>query len=569
MRLGPATRIDLAVTAFAIVVVALVALLTSIGSENNGAPEAMGPVQGVATLRADPEPGAYATRAIIEIGGDRLQLEATSGAATALLRRLSGERIFVEGEVGELPERLDWLRRRGVVGVMSTTSVAWWTAGAPAVGWANSLRRTLDSGAVSLPPDQRSLFAGFVLGDDRFQNDLVTDDFRGAGLGHLLAVSGSNVAFLLALLAPLIARLDLPYRVPCILAALAFFALLTRAEPSVLRATVMAGTAAVLAGLGRPSNGRRLLALAAAGLVVVSPPLLHSLGFQLSVLASAGIVWMSPSIAAALPGPSPLANAIAVTVAAQLWVSPLLVATFGGVPVAAIPANIAAAPMAGPISAWGLTGGWVAGIVGGRTAALLHAPTGLMLGWVQLVARAAARAPLGELTPAPLGLVVVALGVLWFGRHRRLGLALLTLALFLPALRPVPDRAGAELSPGVRVWRSGDAVVVVIEAAARPAAALEALRKHRISAVHGLVLSDGGRLPLATARALGERYRPELRWSLPPTSWGSRPAPENPASPANPTNPVKRTLVGDVLLEVIEGPLGLSVVVTTVAGADP
>ena len=42
----------------------------------------------------------------------------------------------------------------------------------------------------SLPPTTRSLFAGFVLGDDRGQPPEVVDDFRGAGLTHLLVVSG-------------------------------------------------------------------------------------------------------------------------------------------------------------------------------------------------------------------------------------------------------------------------------------------------------------------------------------------------------------------------------------------
>ncbi len=555
MNTGPATRTDLVVTAFAVLVVALIALTNSAGPETNAAPKTTGPVQGIATLLSDPEPSAYATRVIIEIGGDRLQLDASSGAAPALLRRLSGERVFVAGDVGELPDRLGWLRRRGVVGVMSTTSLTWWTSGSPAAGWANALRRTLEAGAVSLHADQRSLFAGFVLGDDRFQSELVTDDFRAAGLGHLLAVSGSNVAFLLAMLAPLVARLDLAFRVPCILGALAFFALLTRAEPSVLRATVMAGTAAVLAALGRPSNGRRLLAVAAAGLVVVSPGLMHSLGFQLSVLASGGIVWMSPSIAAALPGPTLLANAIAVTVAAQLWVSPLLVATFGGVPVAALPANIVAGPVAGPISAWGLTGGWVAGIVGGRVAAILHLPTRAMLAWVQFVARLGARAPLGELTAGPLVLVVLALLILRFAGRRRLGIGLLVMGLALPAVLPVPDRSGAELAPGVGVWRAGDAVVVVLTDEARPTVALEVLRRDRVAAIHALIVTTNNRPSLATARALVERYNPELQWSLQPASWGTLPAPGT------------SVRIGGLQLEVNGGPLGLGMTVTHDAGA--
>jgi competence protein ComEC len=58
---------------------------------------------------------------------------------------------------------------------------------------ANSLRRTLVRGARPLDTEERALLTGFVLGDDRDQSVAVADDFRAAGLTHLLAVSGDNV----------------------------------------------------------------------------------------------------------------------------------------------------------------------------------------------------------------------------------------------------------------------------------------------------------------------------------------------------------------------------------------
>ena len=55
----------------------------------------------------------------------------------------------------------------------------------------------------------RSLYTGLVIGDDREQPADLADAFRGAGLTHLLAVSGQNVAFALALAGPLLRRLRL------------------------------------------------------------------------------------------------------------------------------------------------------------------------------------------------------------------------------------------------------------------------------------------------------------------------------------------------------------------------
>ena len=56
-------------------------------------------------------------------------------------------------------------------------------------GLANSLRRTLARGASPLGRERAALLTELVVGDDRGQSDRTSDDFRAAGLGHLLAES--------------------------------------------------------------------------------------------------------------------------------------------------------------------------------------------------------------------------------------------------------------------------------------------------------------------------------------------------------------------------------------------
>src|SRR5204862_2233759 len=89
----------------------------------------------------------------------------------------------------------------------SVEAVGGWATGDPASRLANGVRRTLAEGVQPLSASQRSLFLGFVLGDDRGQTPDVVDDFRNAGLTHLLVVSGENLAFVLPLVAPLLRRL--------------------------------------------------------------------------------------------------------------------------------------------------------------------------------------------------------------------------------------------------------------------------------------------------------------------------------------------------------------------------
>ena len=155
------------------------------------------------------------------------------------------------------------------------------------------------------------------------------------------------------------------------------------------------------------------------------------------------------------------------TLAAQLGVAPVLLATFGPIPVASLPANLLCVPVAGLVMVWGLTAGLVAGVVGAPLASLLHQPTRLALAWLELVAERTARAPLGELHLAQVvalagGLAVVVAvrrpawrtgGAAARGRRR---------AQRGGGRRTRPCRCVRPLAPGVVRWHGGGADVIVL-----------------------------------------------------------------------------------------------------------
>ncbi|MFP3906685.1 MAG: ComEC/Rec2 family competence protein, partial [Acidimicrobiales bacterium] len=297
---------------------------------------------GVVTLVGDPESFGPSLRVDVRVGERRFEAWARGAAAAQLADRLTGEQVEVVGRLGPPPSDAPWLVRRHVVGRMNVTEVGRWRVGDPASRAANGLRRTLVAGAQTMDRDTRSLYVGLLLGDQRDQSPEVADAFVGSGLTHLLAVSGQNVAFVLALAGPVLVRMRLGSRLVATLAVLGFFALVTRFEPSVLRATTMAGFAAMAVTFGNEADSRDVLALAVVALLLVDPLIATQLAFQLSVAATTGILLWSRRIADALPGPAPLANAVGITVAAQLAVAPLLIPTFGGMPVAALVANVLA-----------------------------------------------------------------------------------------------------------------------------------------------------------------------------------------------------------------------------------
>lgn len=482
------------------------------------------------TLLTDPRPVLGGLRVEARLGDRRLDVRARGATAADLAPRLAGERLRVRGALGPLPRPTAWSESRHLAGRLRLHAVEGWAAGDPLSRAANGLRRTLETGAAGLGPGPRSLFTGLVVGDDRAQPAAMADDFRGAGLTHLLAVSGQNVAFILAVAAPVLRRLRLWPRLLVALGLVGAFAVVTRFEPSVLRASAMVGLALTATTLGRPLSRLRVLALAGAGLLVVDPLLVRSVGFQLSAGATAGIVVLAGRLEGALPGPPWLRAPLAVTVAAQLGVAPVLLAAFGPIPVASLPANLLAVPAAGLVMAWGLTGGLAAGAavavlpdgLGAAVALALHVPTRLLLAWVAEVAARAAALPLGHLGGPHLVALGAASGVLVRpagaaalperAPRRRLAALVVAVATLAAAVAAAqrPPGLRQHLAPGLVRWHAHDAEVLVLGGAGgrvvlRPAEALAALREAGVGAVDLVVVADG-HLPHSLLEAVRARH---------------------------------------------------------------
>ena len=358
-----------------------------------------------ATLVDDPDGAQYSAKALARVtrldgndAGARIVLVTAGGDAASRLRLLeTGDEVELSGWLQPLSgfdTRLRW--RHAVARFDAVELLAFEPAGSPLHRSANALRGRVLAGGRYLPATERALVAGFLLGDTRALPRDTEEQFRAAGLTHLLAVSGANVAFVLALTRPLLRRLSLRVQLVAGLGVLVVFGTMTRWEPSVLRACAMAACSMTALYLGRPTAGLRVLALAVVALVLVDPFLIHSIGFLLSCGASAGIVVLAAQIAARLRGPSWLREPLAVTLAAQIGVAPVLIPVFGSIPLAALPANLVAVPLAGPLTA----SGFVAGLAGAAVepwwpglAAALQAPAGLLATAMLQVAAVFSRFP--------------------------------------------------------------------------------------------------------------------------------------------------------------------------------
>jgi len=261
------------------------------------------------------------------------------------------------------------LRRRGIAAELLVERVR--LSGARRGGIAgalDSLRRRAETAvAAGLPEAEAALVLGMVLGEDEEIDTSTRDDWRDAGLSHLLAVSGQNVMLLMALALPMLVAAGLGPRGRglALLCLVALYVPLAGAGPSLQRAGVMGAAGIAAMTLSRPSSRWYALLLAAAVTLAMNPRACGEPGWQLSFVAVAGILmagrplaaWLrrmaeelSPQRHAALPHAlrDGLCEGVAITVAATLATAPLLAYHFGSVPLAGLAANLLALPAVAP-----------------------------------------------------------------------------------------------------------------------------------------------------------------------------------------------------------------------------
>jgi competence protein ComEC len=248
-----------------------------------------------------------------------------------------------------------YLRRQGIHVVLRGGSfrVVGRRGGLGAI--ADRLRRGVARSLEAVPPgERRAVLAGVVLGEDEGLDQELRDRFRASGLYHLLAVSGQNVAYVVAGMILLAWTLGFPRWIGEVgaLAAVFAYVLAVGWQPSVVRAGV-AGALASLAWLAsRPRDRWYFLLVGAAVLLAWSPYSLLEPGFQLSFAAVAAIFVLVPRIEARLEGyplPVKLAEIVALSAACGAATAPILWLHFGAVPVYSLAANALAAPIVAPL----------------------------------------------------------------------------------------------------------------------------------------------------------------------------------------------------------------------------
>jgi competence protein ComEC len=388
-------------------------------------------------FRADPSPSTFGWSAILDVRraawpGHELSLRESVWVSgqDQLPDAVRGDRVAIVGLVRAPDDAAfrSMLDRRGIaVEVRGERVTVLGPASNPLVRAAQAFRAFVGRSIERLFRQPESgLLLGLALGDDSRLDDGLARDFQATGLGHLLVVSGENVAMVLAPILGLGLWLRLSRWATFALGGttVLFFVVLTGAEPSVMRAGVMAGLSLFGVLTGRPRSTASVLAAAVLILLVLDPTLVWAVGFQLSVVATGGMTLMASPIADRMQFvPRPVAVAAGATIAAQLAVTPILLFYFHEVPVVTIVANVLAFPAVSPALLVGLLAG-AAGLVSTVLARPIAVLATLPMRYLELLADRLAKAPVPWITSSGGGRVLVVGAALvattaWWLRGRR------------------------------------------------------------------------------------------------------------------------------------------------------
>ncbi|MCA1832773.1 MAG: ComEC/Rec2 family competence protein [Actinobacteria bacterium] len=320
---------------------------------------------------------------------DRLQIDARLGPV--FIER-SARSPSLDALARAAAQRLRWngIAARAYVRPDAVRSMGGPRAPLDRVGRAG--RRAVARPVERLPPREAGLLLGVTIGDTSRLDPGMEEDFRTTGLTHLLAVSGENLALFLGAVAFALRRSRTGRRVTLIALgfALVSFLAITRFEPSVMRAGLMATVGLSGVAIGARRETPSALAVAAIALIAMDPFIIHAIGFQLSALATLGILFLGPRLRAVLPGR--VGAVLAVTIAAQLAVSPVIALTFHQLSLISLIANLLAVPAVGPATVLGIVAAPLGAVWPGLGVACVTLTRPFLL-WMSFVASTFARVP--------------------------------------------------------------------------------------------------------------------------------------------------------------------------------
>lgn len=254
--------------------------------------------------------------------------------------------------------------------------------------------------ALAFPEPHNALLGGLLLGGKQSLGETWLERFRIAGIVHIVVLSGYNMTLVATWLVRIFRFTGFAASLSLGALGIIFFAVMTGAGATVVRAAIMANLVLLARATGRTSTMGRALMLAGALMVLHNPSILaFDPSFQLSFLASLGLVYIAPIIEAktSLFKRSQIFREVFVTTCAtQIAVLPLLLAQTGMLSLVSLPVNLLVLPLIPLTMFFGFVTG-VAALVLPSLAFVIGLPAHLLLSWILGIAAYSSRIPFAAL----------------------------------------------------------------------------------------------------------------------------------------------------------------------------
>ena len=270
--------------------------------------------------------------------------------STDLYSKVSyGDKVKIEGKFSKpgIIEDFDYaayLSKDNIYFVMNFAEVEIISASA---SWRNGnvAKRNLLSLKQSIVNKMRSIFAepessllaGLILAGKSALPKDVLEEFRRAGIIHIVVLSGYNITIIADFLKKIFGNAGS-------IVGILLFVLMTGGEATVVRAAIMVLVVIMAKSFHRPYSAPRAL-LSAGFLMVFHNPkiLVFDASFQLSFLATCGLIYVVPKVAKHLEWITERFKAreiIATTIGTQITVLPFLIYLTREISIVSLPANI-------------------------------------------------------------------------------------------------------------------------------------------------------------------------------------------------------------------------------------
>ncbi len=260
-------------------------------------------------------------------------------------------------------------------------------------------RRFVESIRNVVPEPEAGLLAGILLGTDALPKT-ITDQFRTAGLSHIIVLSGYNITVVAESILVVMKYVSVRFAFGASLFGVIFFVLMAGSGASAVRAGIMASIALLGKQFHKTYNVSRALLLAVWGMVMWNPfILLYDPSFHLSVLATIGVMYVAPIVLkhiSFITEKYGLRELSATTLGAQFSVLPYIVYMSGNFGVFAFPANFVVLPFVPLTMLLGFCTA-IAGFVSRFLGLIPGIPTYLLLSWDIFIAESVSKLPFANI----------------------------------------------------------------------------------------------------------------------------------------------------------------------------